>query len=150
MVRVILVTILLGCAILSCEAQPKPESLCNLPQLAAGAHQSIRIAAIAQSGTDMGVLTDANCPSVQPTWFELSLKSGRNRNKLHNQIEKSDKAAVVFSGELYGPQLPDPKLPESIRKNYHPGWGHLGSFPMKVIVFRIDSVAPVVEPYSER
>jgi hypothetical protein len=98
----------------------------------------------------MGVLTDARCPSVQPTWFELSLKSDRNRTKLHNQIEKSGKAAVVFTGQLYGPQQPDPKLPEAIRKNYHPGWGHLGSFPMKVVVFRIDSVAPAGKPYSER
>jgi len=90
----------------------------------------------------MGVLTDASCPSVQPTWFELSLKSERNRNKLHDQIEKSGKAAVVLSGELYGPPQPDPKLPEPFRSTYNQGWGHLGSFPMKVVVFHIDSVAP--------
>lgn len=74
----------------------KPQSLCNLPQLAPGAHRSVRIAAIAESGTDMGVLTDASCPSVQAAWFELSLKSERNRNKLHNQLEKSGKAVVVL------------------------------------------------------
>jgi len=100
------------------------------------------VTAIAESGTDMGVLTDASCPSVQPTWFELSLKSERNRNKLHDQIEKSGKAAVVLSGELYGPPQPDPKLPEPFRSTYNQGWGHLGSFPMKVVVFHIDSVAP--------
>ena len=148
--RGILVTILLGCATLSTDAQSKPQSLCNLPQLAPGAHRSVRIAAIAESGTDMGVLTDASCPSVQPTWFELSLKSERNRNKLHNQIEKSGKAVVVLSGELYGPPQPDPKLPEAFRSNDNQGWGHLGSFPMKVVVFRIDSVAPAGKPYSER
>jgi len=98
----------------------------------------------------MGVLTDADCPSVQPIWFELSLKSARNRNELSNQIEKSGKAAVVFTGELYGPQQPDPRLPESIRKNYHPGWGHLGGFPMKLVVFRIDSVGAAGRPYRER
>jgi hypothetical protein len=130
-------------------AQTKPQSLCNLPQLAPGTHQSIRIEAVAEFGTDMGVLTDTRCPSIQPTWFELSLRSERNRKKLHNQIEKSGKASVVLSGDLYGPQQPDPKLPESIRKNYHPGWGHLGSFPMKVVVFRIESVAPAGKPYSE-
>jgi hypothetical protein len=48
-----------------------------------------------------------------------------------------------------GPQEPDPKLPESIRKNYHPGWGHLGSFPMKVVVSRIESVAPTEKQHSE-
>jgi hypothetical protein len=105
--RGILVTTLLVCATLSSDAQSKPQSLCNLPHLAPGAHRSVRLAAIAESGTDMGVLTDASCPSVQPTWFELSLKSERNRNKLHNQIEKSGKAAVVVSGELYGPPQPE-------------------------------------------
>ena len=140
MARGMLVTSLLGCATLSSEAQSKPQSICNLPQLAPGAHQSVRITAIAESGTDMGVLTDASCPSVQPAWFELSLKSERNRNKLHNEIEKSGKAAVVLTGELFGPQLPDPKLPESIRNNYHPGWGHLGAFPAKIVVFQIESV----------
>lgn len=113
--RAIVVTILVGCATLSSGAQSQPQSLCNFPQLAPGTHWSVRIAAIAQSGTDTGVLTDASCPSVQPTWFELSLKSERNRNKLHNQIEKSGKAAVVVSGELYGPPQADPKLPEPFR-----------------------------------
>ena len=145
MVRAILVIILLGCATLSSDARSKPQSLCSLPQLAPGAHQSVRIAAIAESGTDMGVLTDSSCPSVQPTWFELSLRSERNRNKLHNEIERSGKAAVVLTGELFGPQQPDPKLPESIRKNYHPGWGHLGAFPQKIVVNRIESVSAIGE-----
>jgi hypothetical protein len=112
--RAILVPIFLGCATLSGNAQSKPQSVCNLPQLAPGAHQSVRIAAIAESGTDMGVLTDASCPSVQPTWFELSLRSERNRNKLHDEIEKSGKAAVVLTGELFGPQQPDPQLPSPL------------------------------------
>lgn len=64
-------------------------------------------------------------------------------------MEKSGKAAVIFTGELYGPQLPNPNLPESIRKIYHPGWGHLGAFPMKVVVFHIDAVAPAGKPYTD-
>ena len=143
--RAILLPIFLGCATLSGNAQSKPQSVCNLPQLAPGAHQSVRIAAIAESGTDMGVLTDASCPSVQPTRFELSLRSKRNRNKLHDEIEKSGKAAVVLTGELFGPQQPDPQLPESIRKNYLPGWGHLGAFPTKIVVYRIESVRAIDE-----
>jgi hypothetical protein len=128
MSRCILSTMLV-CASLSNVAQSKPQSVCNLPQLAPGAHRSVRLAAIAEFGTDMGVLTDASCPSVQPTWFELSLESEHNRSKLHNQIEKSGKAAVVVVGELYGPPNPDPKLPQSVRSNNNQGWGHLGSFP---------------------
>lgn len=65
-------------------------------------------------------------------------------------MKKSEKAAVIFSGELYGPPEPDPKLPDSIRKNYHPGWGHLGAFPMKLVVFRIELVAPAEAPSDER
>ena len=143
MARGILVTILLGCATLSSEAQSKPQSLCNLPQLAPGAHQS-------GVGYGYGRAYGHSCPSVQPIWFELSLKSERNRNKLHNQIEKSGKAAVVLSGELYGPPQPDPKLPETLRSNDNQGWGHLGSFPMKIVASRIDSVAPAGRPYNER
>jgi hypothetical protein len=131
-------------------AQPKPQSICDLANLAMGSHTSVQIAAVAHHGTDMGVLTDPRCPSRQPVWFELALKSRRNRTKLSKQIEKSGEAGVTLSGELYGPPEPDPKLPESIRKNYHPGWGHLGAFPMKLVVFRIESVGPAGKPYNER
>ena len=132
-------------------ARPKLQSLCKLSNMSMGSHKSVRIAAVAEPGTDMGVLSDPVCPSTQPVWFELALTSQRNRNKLHNQMENSGKAAVIVSGELYGPPEPDPKLPESIRKNYGPGgWGHLGAFPMKLVVFRIESVAPPGKPYKER
>jgi len=43
----------------------------------------------------------------------------------------------VFEGALYGPPLPDPKLPDAIRKVYHPGWGHLGAFQTKLDVHTI-------------
>jgi hypothetical protein len=131
-------------------AQAKPQSLCKLANVSMGNHQSVRVAAVAEAGTDMGVLSDPGCPTRQPMWFELALKSPRNRTELSEQLEKSGKAVVLLSGELYGPPEPDPKLPDSIRKNYHPGWGHLGAFPMKLVVFRIESVAPAGKPYNER
>lgn len=130
--------------------QPNPQNLCTLADVSMGNHESVRVAAVAEAGADMGVLSDPGCPSRQPVWFELALKSRRNRTELVKQIERSGKAAVVVSGELYGPPEPDPNLPESIRKNYHPGWGHLGGFPMKLVVFRIELVAPTGKPYSER
>jgi hypothetical protein len=145
--RYLLIAVLLGCAPFSIHAESKSQSVCNLPKLAPGAHRSVRIAATAESGTDMGVLTDASCPSVQPTWFELSLKSERNRNKLRNEIEKSGKAAVVVSGELYGPPQPDAKLPQALRSSDNQGWGHLGAFPMKVVVFRIEAVVSAGKPH---
>lgn len=130
--------------------QSKPQSLCKFADLSTGNHERVRIAAVAEAGVDMGVLSDPGCPSRQPVWFELALKSQRNRTELAKQIERSGKAAATFSGELYGPPEPDPKLPDWIRKNYHPGWGHLGAFPMKLVVFRIESVAPAGKPYDER
>jgi hypothetical protein len=83
-------------------------------------------------------------------WFELALISPRNRTELSKQLEKSGKAVILLYGELYGPPEPDPKLPDSIRKNYHPGWGHLGAFPMMLVVFRIESVSQAGKPYNER
>jgi hypothetical protein len=88
----------------------------------------------------MGVLTDPACP-LRHTWVELALKSQRNRSKLQQLMYKSGSATVEFAGEFYGPPNPDDKLPASIKKGYHPGWGHLGAFPTKLIVFEIDSVS---------
>jgi hypothetical protein len=132
-------------------AQPKPQSLCKLANVPKGNHQSVRVAAVAEAGTDMGVLSDPDCPSKQPVRFELALKSRRNRSELAKQIERSGEAVVILSGELYGPPEPDPKLPGWMRKNNHnSGWGHLGAFPMKLVVFRIESVVPAGKPYNER
>lgn len=49
----------------------------------------------------------------------------------------------MFEGEFYGPGLPDPNLPEAIKKSYQPGWGHLGAFRTKLVVQAIQSVEPV-------
>jgi hypothetical protein len=51
----------------------------------------------------------------------------------------SDAVLVVFEGEFYGPRVPDPKLPESIRKNYHPSWDNNASMT-KPVVHAIQSV----------
>ena len=47
---------------------------------------------------------------------------------------------MVFEGEFYGPPLPDPNLPESIKKSYHGAWGHLGCCRTKLIVHAIHEV----------
>jgi hypothetical protein len=41
---------------------------------------------------------------------------------------------VVFVGEFYGPQVRDPKLPEAIRKNYHPGRDHNNASMTNLVV----------------
>jgi hypothetical protein len=44
---------------------------------------------------------------------------------------------VLVEGEFYGPPLPDPKLPENIRRAYHGRWGHLGCCRTKLVVHAI-------------
>ena len=66
--------------------------------------------------------------------------SGGTLGKL---LDRSRRAYVVVEGAFYGPPLPDPKLPETVKKQYHPGWGDLAAFPTKLVVHRIDSVKAV-------
>jgi hypothetical protein len=51
-----------------------------------------------------------------------------------------DAVLVVFEGEFYGPQVPDPKLPAGIGENYHPGWDHNNASMTKLVVHAIRSV----------
>jgi len=97
---------------------------------------------IYSDGFEMGVLTDAACPSER-TWVELDLQSTVNKEMLRSMLDTAGKAKVVFEGEFYGPGVPDPKLPEAIKKSYQPGWGHLGAFRTKLVVHAIQSVEPV-------
>ena len=90
----------------------------------------------------MGVLTDPACQSGS-TWVELDLQSTANKEALRLMMYTAGKAAVVFEGEYYGPPVPSPNLPESIRKFYQPGWGHLGAFRTKLVVHAILSVKTV-------
>lgn len=113
------------------------DSLCNLQQqVAQGARRSVRVSGTYSSGVDMGVLKNAECPG-QGTWVELVLRSNQNKKRLKKIMDTSGKVKVVFEGEFYGPPEPDPKLPESIRKAYKPGWGHLGAFNTKLVVYTI-------------
>ncbi len=119
-------------------------SLCALERSATqGSKQAVVVSGVFIEGLDSGVLTDPSCPTHQGTWAELALHSERNKDKLRRLLEQSRQAAVVFAGDFYGPPTPDPKLPESIRKNYHPGWGHMAAFPTKLVVREIHSVSRV-------
>ena len=129
----------------TCFAQPdgKKMSLYVLQEKTTeGNHVAVQVAGVYRLGLDMGVLEDAACPK-QATWVELALRSGRNKEKLRQLLDLSGKAYVVFQGESYGPDVADPKLPEAIRKSYHPGWGHLAAFRTKLVVHLIRSVRAV-------
>ena len=117
--------------------------LCALNQaVAVGAHRTARVHGIFSLGLDLGTLQDAACPK-EITWVELDLQSKRNKEKLRRLLNRSRRAHVVFDGEFYGPPLPDTKLPEAIKKSYHPGWGHLAAFRTKLVVYAIRRVSAV-------
>ena len=117
-------------------------SLCFLQkQVAEGKHETVRVSGMYGPGLDHPVLQDPSCPA-EGTWVELSLRSNQNKEKLRKFLDRSHRAYVVVEGEFYGSPLPDPKLPEAIRKSYHPGWGHLAAFKTKLVVHAIRDVKP--------
>jgi hypothetical protein len=101
----------------------------------------VLVSGILGAGLDHGTLEDAECPS-ESTWVELALDSQQNKEKLRKLLDRSRRAYVVVEDEFYGPPLPDAKLPEAIRKSYHPGWGNLAAFKTKLVVSSIRDVKP--------
>jgi TonB-like protein len=115
-------------------------SLCSLQQsVTQGNHETVRVSGIYGPGLDHTILEDPAC-SANPTWVELDLRSKRNEEKLRRLLNHSRQAYVVLEGEFYGPPVPDPKLPEAIRKSYYPGWGHLAAFKTKLVIHAIQDV----------
>jgi|HubBroStandDraft_2_1064218.scaffolds.fasta_scaffold674469_2 hypothetical protein len=122
--------------------------LCELQEkVAEGDHINVRVSGIYTSGLEMGVLENVACPD-RSIWVELALSSDRNKKKLKRLMDGPGKAHVVFEGELYGPPVPDPKLPDAIRHAYHPGWGHMGAFKTKLVVHIIWDVSVPPAPKS--
>jgi hypothetical protein len=132
-------------------------SLCDLQvQLTQGEHRPVRVEGVFLGGIEGSVLVAAGC-SNRNTNVEFQLKSQRlwkRLNQLSNKtsaqrhaIGDGDPVRVVFEGEFYGPPVPDPKLPEKIRKIYHPAWDNQGSMT-KLVVHSILSVKtlPVNDP----
>lgn len=137
-----LVWILIGLSIQisSAESAPGKAALCDLQRSAKeGEQRSVQVAGTYSNGLERGVLTDPACPSHY-TWVELDLRSTANKEILRSILDSKGRANVVFEGEFFGPDRPDPNLPEAIRKSYHPGWGHLGAFKTKLVVHVIRSV----------
>jgi len=130
-------------------------TLCDLQgKVTEGEHISVEVSGVYEGGLGAtgpaeGLLEESSCPD-QNAWVDMALKTNLNRKKLNGFLDRANRAYVVFEGDLYGPPLPDPKLPENIRKVYHPGWGHLGAFKTKLVVHTIRYVAPAPRQNSER
>jgi len=137
------------------QSEPPHTSLCSLQgTVADGEHVSVTVSGVYEgglgaSGPVMGLLEESSC-SDQNAWVEIALQSNLNRKTLTGLLDRANRAYVVFEGDLYGPPLPDPKLPENIRKLSHPGWGHLGAFKTKLVVHTIRYVAPAPPSNSQR
>jgi hypothetical protein len=124
--------------------------LCQLQAtVAQGEHQRVRVEGVYLGGMEGQYLVTSGC-SGQSTSVEFNLTSHRlwkrlvqmsNRTNTKEHVSGGgDAVLVVFEGEFYGPQVPDPKLPEAIRKNYHPAWDHNNASMTKVVVNAIESV----------
>ena len=128
-------------------------SLCELQtKLAQGEHRTVRVEGVYLTGLEGQYLVTSGC-SGRSTSVEFELKSRHlwkqlvemsNRTNAKKHISgDGDAVLVAFEGEFYGPQVPDPKLPEAIRKNYHPGWDHNNAAMTKMVVRAIQSVEPL-------
>lgn len=106
--------------------------LCELQtSVAQGEHRAVRVEGVYLSGLEAQFLVNAGC-SGRSTRIEFDLKTHKYWNRLVRLTNKpyrrshavgdTDPVLVVFEGEFYGPPMPDPKLPEAIRRVYHPGW----------------------------
>jgi len=127
--------------------------LCELQtNISPGEHQTVRVEGVYLSGLEGQYLVTSGC-SGRSTSVEFDLKSHRLWKQLTEMSNKTnsekhisgdgDAVLVVFEGEFYGPRVPDPKLPEAIRKNYHPSWDHNDASMTKLEVHTIQSVEPL-------
>jgi hypothetical protein len=127
--------------------------LCELQtKVAQGEHRTVRVEGVYLTGLEAQYLVTSSCGG-RSTSIEFELKSHRlwkqlvemsNRTNRKKHVSgDGDAVLVVFEGEFYGPQVPDPKLPEAIRKNYHPGWDHMNASMTKMVVYSIQSVKPL-------
>ena len=130
----------------------EPTSLCDLQmKIPQGEHRTVRVEGVYLAGIEAQYLIQTGCFD-RSTSVEFSLKSRRlvrqlvrlsnKSNARKHIIGSSDPVIVVFEGDFYGPRLPDPKLPDWIRRADKGMWDYGGSFT-KLIVTAIDSVKPL-------
>jgi hypothetical protein len=126
--------------------------LCELQtKVGQGAHRTVRVEGVYLAGLEGQLLVAAGC-SGRSTDVEFALKSHRLWKRLVQMSNKtntrrhvfgdSDPVLVAFEGEFYGPRVPDPKLPEAIRRIYNPAWDNHDSMT-KLAVHVILSVEPL-------
>jgi hypothetical protein len=127
--------------------------LCELQtKLAQGDQRNVQVEGVYLSGLEGRYLVTSGC-SGRSTFVEFELKTHRLWKELVRLSSRAntergvsgdgDPVLVVFEGEFYGPRVPDPKLPDPIRKNYHPGWDPMNASMTKMVVRAIQKVQPL-------
>ena len=111
-----------------------------------GQHRQVRVQGVYTAGLEGQYLVTSGCSGMS-TFIEFDLTTRRlwkRLVKLSNPTSNANNSSrdghgllVIFEGEFYGPQHPDPKLPEAIRKNYHPGWDPMNASTTKMVVHSI-------------
>jgi len=127
--------------------------LCELQtKVGQGEQRTVRVEGVYLAGLEGQYLVTSSC-SGRSTSIEFELSSHHlwkrlvqmsNRTNTQKHVSGGgDPVLVIFEGEFYGPRVPDPKLPEAIRKNYHPVWDHNNASMTKLVVHAIESVEPL-------
>ncbi len=127
--------------------------LCELQtKLTQGDQRHVQVEGVYLSGIEGQYLVTSGC-SGRSTFTEFELRTHRlwkrlerlsNRTNAKKQVSgDGDPVLVVFEGEFYGQRVPDPKLPEAFRKNYHPAWDPMNASMTKMVVHAIRSVEPL-------
>ena len=147
------VGLMAGPALAQSSSDLQAVALCELQtKLAQGEQRNVRVEGVYLSGLEGQYLVTSGC-SGRSTSIEFELKTHRlwkelvrlsNRtNTAKHVYGDGDPILVVFEGEFYGPRVPDPKLPEAFRKNYHPGWDPMNVSMTKMVVHSIWRVQPL-------
>jgi hypothetical protein len=131
------------------QAQIVASSLCDLQmQVAQGEHRTVRVEGVFLGGIEGNAFVNAGC-SGRSTYIEFELKNQKHKKRFWHLVDKTNlrmhwigdgyPVLVVFDGEFYGPPVPDPRMPENVRKFYHPPWGNAHEMT-KMVVYSILSV----------
>ena len=142
MFRLLAICLLFGQSV--AQSRLPTSTLCDLQlQLGEGEHRTVQVEGVYLDGMEGSpYLVAAGC-SGRSTVIEFSLRDHRHWRKLRHMWNKrldETQALVIFEGEFYGPPLPDSKLPEALRKVYHPAWGMFNNGMTKLVVYSIRSV----------
>ena len=149
----LIIALMAGSVLAQSSSDSQLVPLCDLQtKLPQGEQKNVQVEGVYLSGLEGQYLVTSDCSS-RSTFIEFELRTHRlwkqlvrlsNRTNTKRHISgDGDPVLVVFEGVFYGPRVPDPKLPEAIRKNYHPGWDHMNASMTKMVVHAIRRVQPL-------